>query len=130
MGDHGDLGVDRGEGGPGAVDLGHADAGGGVDDLALQVREVDHVVVDDADGADPGGGQIHRYRRAEAAGADHQHPRAEQPRLSGAADLAEQDVAGVAMNLVVGEGRDRGGGCFGAGVAHSSPIPSNSAVDR
>ena len=62
----------------GGVDLGHADAVGRVDDLALQVGDVDHVVVDDAERADAGGGEVERGRRAEAAGAEQQHLGVEQ----------------------------------------------------
>ena len=50
--------------------LGHSDAIGGVDDLALQVRWVDHVVVDEADGADARRRQVEPDRRARAAGAE------------------------------------------------------------
>ena len=56
----------------GGVDLRHADAVGRVDDLALEVGEVDDVVVDDAERADAGRGEVQRGRRAEAAGAEQQ----------------------------------------------------------
>ena len=46
-----------------------------VDDLALQVRVVDDVGVDDAERADAGRGEVERRRRAEAAGADQEHAR-------------------------------------------------------
>ena len=42
--------------------LGPADVGLAVDDLALQVGLVDHVELDDAEGADPGGGQVQQRR--------------------------------------------------------------------
>jgi hypothetical protein len=54
-----------------------------VDDLALQVGQRDDVVIDHAERADAGGRQIHQDRRAEAAGADHQHGRLLQRRLPG-----------------------------------------------
>ena len=63
------------------VDLGPADVGGDVDDLALEVRDVDDVEVDEPDGPDPGGGQVERERRAEAAGADAEHLRGLEPLL-------------------------------------------------
>ena len=87
----------------GGVDLRHADAGGGVDDLALQVGQVDHVVVDDAQRADAGRGEVQRDRRAQAAGAQQQHLGVEQLLLALEADLAEQEVAGVALALLRGE---------------------------
>jgi hypothetical protein len=45
-----------------------------VDDLAMQVAEVDHVVVDDANGADARRGQVERGRRAQTASTDEHHP--------------------------------------------------------
>ena len=74
-----------------------------MDDLALQVGEIDRVVVDHAQSADAGGGEILQERRAEPAGADHQHARGDQPRLADAADLGQHDVARVAADLRLGE---------------------------
>ena len=84
----------------GAVDLAPADIGRGVDDLALQIGQRHDVVIDHAERADAGGGEIHQRRRAEAAGADHQHGRFLQRGLAGAADLAQHDMAGVAFEFV------------------------------
>ena len=53
--------------------------------------------------ADPGRGQIERRRRAQPAGADDQHPGGLQPLLARAADLAQHQVAGVALDLLVGK---------------------------
>ena len=66
---------------------------GRVDHLALEVREVDDVVVDDAERADAGGREVERGRRAEAAGAEQQDLRVEQLLLALGADLGEQQVA-------------------------------------
>ena len=84
-------------------------------DLALQIGEIDPVVVDDADRPDTGGGQVHQHRRAEAAGADHQYARGEQLFLPLLADLVEDQVAGVTLEL------------FFVEFHHN---PSNNAVDR
>ena len=62
--------------------LRHPDPLGVVDHLALQVGGVDDVVVDEADRADAGGGEVERRRRAEAAGAEQQHLRVEQLQLA------------------------------------------------
>ena len=67
-----DVGVQRGQRDPRRLGLRHADAVGGVQDLPLQVRVVDDVLVDDAERADAGGGQVEAGGRAEAARADHQ----------------------------------------------------------
>ena len=92
------------------VGLRHADSFGVVDHLALQVGGVDHVVVDKADRADPGGGEVERGRGAEAAGAEQQHLRVQQLQLAVDADLGEQGVARVALALLgghAGGGDDR-----------------------
>ncbi len=82
------------------VDLAPADIRRGVNDLALQVAQGDHVVVDHAELADAGGGEIHQRRRAQSAGADHQHGGFLQGGLSGTADFAQHNVAGVAFEFV------------------------------
>ena len=83
--------------------LDRADALGVVDDLALEIVEADAVAVDDADLADAGGGQIKHERRAEPAGADHQHARGFQLLLALAADLLQHQLALVALDLFGGE---------------------------
>ena len=88
----------------GGVDLRHADAARRVDDLALEVRDVDDVVVDDPERADAGGGEVERGRRAEPAGAEQQDLRVEQLLLALGADLGQQQVAAVALALL---GRER-----------------------
>ena len=54
----------------GGVELFAANVFGGVNDLALQVAGVDDVEVDQAKGADAGGGEVQGQRRAETAGSD------------------------------------------------------------
>ena len=98
-----DFRVQRGEGFGRAFGLVAADAGGAVDHLALEVGKLQRVVVHEADRADAGGGEVEGERRAKAAGAHHQHPRGAEPRLALGADLGEEDVAGVAVQLGVGE---------------------------
>jgi hypothetical protein len=95
-----DVGIERVDSIRGRVGLAAADIRRGVDDLALQIGQRHDVVIDHAERADPGGGQIHQRRRAEAARTDHQHGRLLQRRLAGAADFAQHDVAGVAFELV------------------------------
>ena len=70
-----------------------------MDHLPLQVREGDHVVVDDAECADPGGGKIKQNRRAEAAGANDQDAGAAERGLSRPADVGQHNVARVALKL-------------------------------
>ncbi len=72
-------------------------------DLALQVRLVDHVHVDDAERADAGRGQIERRRRPEPARTEQQHLRVEQLQLADLAHLGQQQVALIAVALGRGE---------------------------
>ena len=74
-------------------------------DLALQVGEVDLVVIADRDACRRRRRQIQRDGRAEAAGADDQRVRGEQFLLAFDADLRQQDVPAVAQQLVVVHGR-------------------------
>jgi len=74
-----------------------------VDDLALQVRLVDHVEVDDAQRADTGRGQVHQRGRAEAAGADAQHLGVLQAALADLAYVRDDQVPGVAPDLFDGQ---------------------------
>ena len=83
--------------------LGLADAVVAVEDLALQVGQVHHVVVDDAHGADAGRGQVIGGRRTQAARSHHQHPCVQELRLALFADLGQQEVAAVAGELLLGE---------------------------
>lgn len=84
-------------------DLRLADPVSGVGDLALQVRQLDLIVIDDPDRANAGRRQIQRQRRAQPAGTDHQHPRRLQLRLAGAAYVLQQNVPRVAADFVFGE---------------------------
>ena len=77
-----------------------AEALGRVDDLALQVRLVDGVVVDDPERADAGGREVERRGRAEAAGADEEDLGVEERELARLADLRDQEVARVAAALL------------------------------
>ena len=83
--------------------MGDADPLGRVDHLALQVRQIDLVVVDDAKRSDARGGEIQGRRRAQAAGAQQQHLCVEQLLLAFGADLGQQQVARVALALLGGQ---------------------------
>ena len=72
-------------------------------DLALQVREIDHVIVDDAKSSDPRGAEIEQQRRAQPARAHHQDARRHQLRLPLLADLVEDQVPCIALKLRFGE---------------------------
>ncbi len=101
VGDEADVGVDGGQRPGGAFHLGPADRRGRVHDLALEIGEIHGVVVDHPDGTHPGRRQVQQQGRAQPAGADHQHPGIQQPRLALAADLAQQDVARITLDLLL-----------------------------
>jgi hypothetical protein len=71
-------------------------------DLALQVRLLDEVAVDDPQRPDPGARQQRRLHRPERPAADQDDARRHQPGLALGADLLEQHLPGIA-------GRDRAG---------------------
>ena len=74
-----------------------------MDDLALQVRQRDRVVVDHAERADAGRRQVHQQRGAEPARPDHQHARPFQRGLARPADLAQHDVARISFQFLGGQ---------------------------
>ena len=87
----------------GRVELRSADVGRAVDDLALQVADVDRVVVHEADRADAGRREVHRRRRSQAAGADAEHARGLEPLLPFDAHLGQRQVPAVSQHLVARE---------------------------
>ena len=68
-----------------------------------RLRGVDGVEVDEAQGADAGGGEIEGERGAEAAGADAEDLGGFEFLLALVADLGEDEMAGVAGDFFVGE---------------------------
>ena len=62
--------VDAADGLLGRFRFGTADVFRAVNDLALKIREIDGVEINDPDLADAGGGQVHGDRRAESARTD------------------------------------------------------------
>jgi len=99
-----EAGVEGQEFFSGTLDLGSAHVGGVVEDLALEVGDVDHVEVDQADRADARGGQVEGQWRTQAPRADAEDARGLEPPLARHRHLGHDQVAGVALNLVVGEG--------------------------
>ena len=71
--------------------------------LAMEVGELDHIVVDDRQLADARAGERRDDRAADAAGADHRDPRCLELALPDAADLRQHDVPRIAFELFVGE---------------------------
>ena len=91
------FGINRLEGLRRACHLERADPVGGMDDLALQVRDIDRIEIDDAQRTNPGRRQIKQHRRTKPARANHQDTRIQQAQLPFFADLIEDDMARVAQ---------------------------------
>ena len=83
-----------------AVHFARADIAGAEDHLPLQIRQRHRVVVDHPEPADAGGGEVEQHRGAQAAGADDQHARSLQLCLAGTTDLAQHDVARIALQFL------------------------------
>ena len=96
VGGDGDLGVESGERAGGGIDLGPADVGGAVDDLPVEVAQVDGVVVDDAERADPRAGEVEGRRGTEAARPDAQDAGGPQALLAIGPDAGDGDLPVVA----------------------------------
>ncbi len=125
--DHLDVRVERADGVGGRRRLGPADIGVAVDHLALEVRRVDDVVVDDPEGPDARGGEVEQRRGAQPAGPDDEDPGGTQPPLPVPAHLRQEEVPRVAGPLRGGqlgtrreEGRHTHAGTIQAG-RHAAP---------
>ena len=117
-----DLGIERPQARGRRLGLALADVVGGEQDLALQIGELHHIVVDDAHPADTGRDDVVEHRRAKSAGADDEHRAVAQPVLAALADVLEHELTVVPQALPAG---DQHG-------ARRSPAPTspNSGVDR
>ena len=103
VGDDPDVGIEVPDRLGRRVHLGAAHGGACMDDLALQVGEVDVVVVDEPDRAHPGGRQVQGGRRPEPAGADEQDPGGPDALLADHPHLRHERVAVVALQLISAE---------------------------
>ena len=74
-----------------------------MNDLALQIRFVHGVELDDAQGSDAGGGQVEQRRAAQTAGTDHQHTGVLQPFLTVHPDVGNDQVTAVTPYLLDGQ---------------------------
>jgi len=107
-----DIGVQLVDVVGGALDLRPTDIGVAVDDLSLQVRALDDIVIDDSQPTDAGRCEILDSRRAKSAGTDNQDAPLEQPLLALGTDFVHDNVSRVAIEL----------GRVEAQVAHTVPF--------
>ena len=77
------------------------DGRGGVQDLALQIAQVDPIVIDQVQCPDAGCGQIHGRRRTQSAETDDQCACALQALLAFDPQLGEHDLAAVTQQCIV-----------------------------
>ena len=87
------IGVEGRDGAAHGLDLGQAHAGRVMRYLALEVGEVDGVVIHDGESADSGGREVQGRGRSQAACAENEHVGRENPFLALDADFVEQDMA-------------------------------------
>ena len=120
--------IARGDEGGGKVGFARADIDAGVERLALQIGQVDGVTVDDRQMSDPGAGECGNHRCADATGADHCDLGRFQTLLASAADLGKHDVAGVAVEFLVGHRPVLPKPPAPRSVSESSSTSSNSAT--
>ncbi len=85
----------------GRVELGAANIAGMVDDLALQIRVIDCVEIDQPEGSDAGGSKVEHERRAEPACSNTEHARGLQLPLSCHGNFGHDQVPRVAQNLLI-----------------------------
>src|SRR4029079_1319036 len=71
-----------------------------VQQLSLKIAEIDDVEVDDADASNTRGGEVHRGRGPEPAGADAAHATSLETPLPVHADLGHEQVAAVALDFL------------------------------
>ena len=91
------------------IELRATDIASTVEELPLQVGDIDHVEVDDADGADAGRSEVQSGWRAESASADDKHACRFEAPLAGEPDAWKRKVAAIAEQFLRSEG-----GKFGA----------------
>jgi hypothetical protein len=84
-------------------ELGMPDVARAVEHLPLQVGDVDDVEIDEAERADSRRREIERGRRPQPARADEQHTRRLDPLLAVEADVRQDEVAAIAVELFAGE---------------------------
>src|SRR5690606_16699651 len=74
-----------------------------MNDLALQVRRIDDIEVDDVNRPHSRRGEVQQHRTPQPTSSHHQHPRPQQPPLSLPAHLRQDNMPRVAFDLLVGE---------------------------
>jgi hypothetical protein len=92
--------VESEQGFAGRIDLGHANSIHVVQNLPLEVRGVNNIVVHDPDSPDTGCSQIESSWRAETPRSDEQNPCTQKPQLSRLTDLGKPNMSCVSRTLV------------------------------
>jgi hypothetical protein len=74
-----------------------------VEDLPLEVREINDIAVDQSNRADAGRGQVQSSRRSQPSGSDKEHFGLAEFQLALAADILQDDVTAVPLDLSFSE---------------------------
>ena len=105
------FGIDRQQLVGGRVELLAAHVGGGVNDLALKVGEIDNVEIDHTERAYARSREIQSQRRTESTRAHAKNLRSFQLELPIHADFGHDQVARIAENFIIAK-RGSGASCF------------------
>ena len=68
--------------------------------LALKIRAIHDISIDDADPSDPGSSQVKKQRRTQTTAPDAEHGCTFQAHLAGLADLRKDQMPGVTLTLL------------------------------
>lgn len=97
---HGNIGIEAEQPVPGGIDLGLAERFFGMGDLALQIGQLNDIVIGDQQMADAGRGKIHGRGAAEPAHADNENGGVHELALSRHVHFGQQDLAAEAQQLL------------------------------
>ena len=95
--------VQRGHRAGGLFHLRRADAVGGMQDLAVEIADLDMFIIDKADMADTGSGQIKTGRRAKTAGPDKKNAGGQQAFLPLLANVRHDCLSGIAFKIDIAQ---------------------------
>ena len=93
------VGIDGVDGHLGGFHLPFVHIRRGVDNLTLQIAQIDHISIHDADGADTCRCQIHRHWSTQATSANHEHLALSYLLLTLHANVLQENVTRVAVQL-------------------------------
>src|SRR4030095_10563419 len=100
-----DMRIDIGQAIASRIDFPSADVFRAVNYLALKIRRLHQIEIDNSEPANTCGSKVHSERCAQSARSDHQNAGGFQPSLTFETHLGHDQVAAITPNLVTGEWR-------------------------